>query len=144
MSVRKRRSYHAEFKKNAVLLTEDPDRAAADVADSLAIPKDMLYRWRRALSVQGKIAFPGRGNEALTDEQRDLKELQKRLQHAEMECDILKKAFLDSIDLRKRILAIYNEYNGMIRSPLLTSNLRDELLFQTFSQNSVARHRRVL
>lgn len=80
MSVRKRRSYDAEFKKNAVLLTEDPDRTVADVADSLGVPKDMLYRWRRELSVQGKIAFPGRGNEALTDEQRELKELRKRLQ----------------------------------------------------------------
>ncbi len=92
MSVRKRRSYDAEFKKNAVLLTEDPDRTVADVADSLGVPKDMLYRWRRELSVQGKIAFPGRGNEALTDEQRELKELRKRLQDAEMERDIFKKA----------------------------------------------------
>jgi len=75
-----------------VLLTEDPDRTVADVADSLGVPKDMLHRWRRELSVQGKIAFPGRGNEALTDEQRELKELRKRLQDAEMERDILKKA----------------------------------------------------
>ncbi len=103
MSVRKRRSYDVEFKKNAVLLTEDPDRTVADVADSLGIPKDMLYRWRRELSVQGAIAFPGRGNEALTDEQRELKELRKRLQDAEMERDILKKAFLDSIDQRNTL-----------------------------------------
>ncbi len=92
MSVQKRRSYDAEFKKNAVLLTEDPGRTVADVADSLGVPKDMLYRWRRELSVQGKVAFSGRGNEALTDEQRELKELRKRLQDAEMERDILKKA----------------------------------------------------
>lgn len=69
MNVRKRRSYDAEFKKKAVLLTEDPDRIVANVADSLGVLKDMLYRWRRELSVQGKIAFLGRGNEALTDEQ---------------------------------------------------------------------------
>ena len=92
MSVRKRRSYDAEIKKNAVLLTEEPDRTIADVADSLGIPKDMLYRWRRELASQAKIAFPGRGNEALTDEQRELRELRKRLQDAEMERDILKKA----------------------------------------------------
>ena len=92
MSVPKRRSYDAEFKKNAVLLTEDPDRTVLDVADSLGISKDMLYRWRRELSAQGKVAFPGRGNEALTDEQREFKELQKRLRDAEMERDILKKA----------------------------------------------------
>ena len=34
MSVRKHRSYDAEFNKNAVLPTEDTDRTVADVADS--------------------------------------------------------------------------------------------------------------
>ncbi|WP_290918133.1 transposase [Halodesulfovibrio sp.] len=50
MSVRKRRSYDTEFKKNAVLLTEDSGRTVADVADSLGVLKDMLYRWRREIS----------------------------------------------------------------------------------------------
>ena len=106
MSVRKRRSYDAEFKKNAVLLTEEPDRTVADVADvadSLGIPKDMLCRWRRELSVQGKIAFSGRGNEALTDEQRELKKLRKRLQDAEMERDIIKKLWASSAEHRNEI-----------------------------------------
>ena len=92
MTAPKRRSYDAEFKKNAVLLAQDSDRTVADVADSLGIPKDMLYRWRREFSLRGEIAFPGKGHEALTAEQREIKELRKRLQHAEMERDILKKA----------------------------------------------------
>lgn len=46
--------------------------------------------------------------------------------------------------LRKRIVAIYNEHNGMIGSPMLTSELREEVLFQNVSQARVARHMRVL
>jgi transposase-like protein len=92
MSARKRRTYDAEFKKNAVLLCDEPDRTVAGVAESLGIPKDMLYRWRRELTAQRGIAFPGHGNEALTDEQRKIRELQKRLQDSEIERDILKKA----------------------------------------------------
>jgi transposase-like protein len=91
MSVRKRRSYDTEFKKNAVLLADPPKRTVADVADNLGSPKDILYRWRRDLSVQGKVAFLGKGNEALTTEQRKLKELRKRLQDAKMERDSLNK-----------------------------------------------------
>ena len=69
MSVQKRRSYDTEFKKNAVLLANAPKRTVADVAGNLGTPKDILYRWRRDLSVQSKVAFPGKGNEALTTEQ---------------------------------------------------------------------------
>lgn len=46
--------------------------------------------------------------------------------------------------LRKRITSIYNEHNGMIGSPMLTSELRDESLFQNISQARVARHMRAL
>ncbi len=46
--------------------------------------------------------------------------------------------------LRKQILAIYNEHNGMIGSPMLTAELHDEPLFQSVSQARVTRHMRVL
>jgi putative transposase len=46
--------------------------------------------------------------------------------------------------LRKRILAIYNEHNGMIGSPKLTSELRDDPLFQNVSWARVARYMRAL
>jgi transposase-like protein len=38
------------------------------------------------------VAFSGRGNPALTDEQRRIRELEKKLKNAELERDILKKA----------------------------------------------------
>ena len=92
MSVQQRRKYDPEFKKNAVLLAEEPGRSVRDVAESLGIKIDLLYRWRRQLRDNGHIAFPGQGKMALTEEQKRIRELEKKLKDAEMEPDILKKA----------------------------------------------------
>lgn len=92
MSAHQRRKYDSEFKRNAVLLTEDPDRTVREVADSLGISADLLYQWRKRYRQQGDLAFPGNGKVALTPEQQRIQELEKRLKDAEMERDILKKA----------------------------------------------------
>jgi transposase-like protein len=92
MSVQQRRQYDPEFKKNAVLLTEEPDRSVRDVAESLGISVDLLYQWRRQYRNQGAIAFPGQGNLALTPDQKRIRELEKKLKDTEMEREILKKA----------------------------------------------------
>jgi transposase-like protein len=87
-----RRNYDSEFKRNAVMLTEEPGRTVPEVAESLGVRPDLIYRWRRELKNQDNLAFPGKGNQPLTDEQRRIKELEKKLSDAEMERDILKKA----------------------------------------------------
>ncbi len=92
MGANKRRRYDADFKRNAVNLTNDPSRKVAEVAANLGVSKDLLYSWRRQLQEQGVIAFPGNGKEALTEDQKEIKDLEKRLRDAEMERDILKKA----------------------------------------------------
>ena len=92
MSVQQRRKYDPEFKKNAVLLAEEPNRSVSDVAENLGIKVDLLYRWRRQFRDNGEIAFPGQGKIALTQEQKRIRELEKKLKDAEMERDILKKA----------------------------------------------------
>ena len=92
MSVQQRRKYDPEFKRNAVLLTEEPDRTVREVANSLGISADLLYQWRKRYRKQGEIAFPGNGKMALTAEQKRIRELEKKLKDAEMERDILKKA----------------------------------------------------
>jgi len=92
MSTYQRRKYDPEFKRNAVLLTEDPDRSVREVAESLGISADLLYQWRKRYRHQGDLAFPGNGKVALTPEQQRIQELEKRLKDAEMERDILKKA----------------------------------------------------
>ncbi|CCO23623.1 protein of unknown function [Maridesulfovibrio hydrothermalis AM13 = DSM 14728] len=39
----KRRTYDPEFKRNAVLLSEDPSRTPSEVAESLGISREILY-----------------------------------------------------------------------------------------------------
>ncbi len=92
MSVQQRRKYDPDFKRNAVLLSEDPGRTVSEVAENLGIAKDLLYRWRREHRAREGLAFPGHGREALTSQEQKIRELEKKLKDAEMERDILKKA----------------------------------------------------
>jgi transposase len=88
-----RRKYDRDFKRNAVLLCTEPGRTVAGVAENLGIGKDLLYRWRREYHLSnGKPVFPGNGVEALTDEQKRIRDLEKELRETQMERDILKKA----------------------------------------------------
>jgi transposase-like protein len=92
MSVQQRRKYDSDFKRNAVQLSKEPGRTVTGVSDNLGIGKDILYRWRREQRRKEGLAFPGNGKEALTSQQQQIRDLEKRLKDAEMERDILKKA----------------------------------------------------
>ncbi len=63
-----------------------------EICRELDIPTSVLSRWRRESDAYGRNSFPGKGNPKLTDEQREISELKKRLRDAELERDILKKA----------------------------------------------------
>jgi len=93
MNSEPRRKFDQDFKRNAVLLCEEPGRSVVDVAENLGINKDLLYRWRREYHMaNGQYVFPGNGIEALTPDQKRIRELEKKLRDTEMERDILKKA----------------------------------------------------
>jgi len=92
MSVQNRRKYDPDFKRNAVLLSEEPGRTVPEVAENLGINSDLIYRWRRQMRESGELAFPGHGKMALTPDQKRIRELEKKLKDTEMERDILKKA----------------------------------------------------
>ena len=92
MSVHHRRKYDSDFKRNAVLLSEDPGRTVSEVAENLGIASDLLYRWRREYWAKESLAFPGHGREGLTAQEQKIRELEKKLKDVEMERDILKKA----------------------------------------------------
>ena len=92
MSVQNRRKYDPDFKRNAVLLSLDPERSAAQVAEDLGISRELLYRWRKEYRRREELAFPGHGREALTPEEQRIRDLEKKLKDVEMERDILKKA----------------------------------------------------
>ena len=93
MNSEPRRKFDQDFKRNAVLLCAEPGRSVVDVAENLGINKDLLYRWRREYHrTNGQYVFPGNGIEALTPDQKRIRELEKKLRDTEMERDILKKA----------------------------------------------------
>ena len=92
MERQKRRVYDSEFKRNAVLLSLEEDRSVSQVAKNLGISKDTLYKWRHAYSANSEKAFPGNGKSSLTDEQKQIKALEKQVNDIKVERDILKKA----------------------------------------------------
>jgi len=92
MGVQNRRKYDSDFKLNAVLLSQQPGRTVSEVAKKLGINSDRIYQWKKAFNIKGQLAFPGNGKEALTEEQKKIRELEKKLKDTEMERDILKKA----------------------------------------------------
>ncbi len=93
MSKRKeRRTYDTEFKKNVVELSHEPNKSVQSVANGLGIPRESLYRWRVEFKNNGSLAFPGKGIEALTEDQKRIRELEKQLKEVEMDRNILKKA----------------------------------------------------
>ena len=86
-----KREYTAEFKQKAVELSYARGNAV-EVCRELGLNPSVLGRWRREAKKYGENSFPGKGNPKLTDEQREIAELMKKLRDVEIERDILKKA----------------------------------------------------
>ena len=66
MSVQNRRKYDSDFKRNAVLLSEEPGRTVSEVAENLGVNRELIYRWRRQMRERGELAFPGNGKIAFS------------------------------------------------------------------------------
>lgn len=87
---RSRRTYSAEFKREAVRMTLVPGRTVGEVADNLGVSRGLLQRWRSQMKAGGADAFPGNGRPKASDE--ELVRLRSELAQARQERDILKKA----------------------------------------------------
>jgi transposase-like protein len=89
MARRKRRTFTAQFKADAVRLVTTGGKTIAEVTKQFDLTETALRGW-----VKRGEADAGRGPpDALTTAERaELIELRKRLKRAEMERDILKKA----------------------------------------------------
>ena len=85
-----RRKYDAAFKAEVIQMIAD-GRSVADVARSLGIGENIIYRWRqKALGLNG--AVPQSGAPPAQVSLSEHLALQKRLRELEVERDILKKA----------------------------------------------------
>jgi transposase len=88
---RRKKNYSVEFKKKALELSFARG-SVTQICEELDIPTSVLSRWQRESCEYGKNSFPGRGKPKLTDEQREISELRKKLRNSELENQILKKA----------------------------------------------------
>jgi transposase len=90
MMTKKRRTYSREFKLDAVRLAETSDESMAQIERNLGITEGCLRKWRSRLAADGESAFPGHGN--LPPDQERVRQLERQLEIARQERDILKKA----------------------------------------------------
>ena len=90
MMSEKRRTYTAEFKREAVELVTEHGYKLTEAARNLGLNINMLRRWKQELTTHKNGAFPGNGR--LTPEQEELRRLRDENKRLRMERDILKKA----------------------------------------------------
>jgi len=105
MSVIKKR--YTKSEKMAIVLESQEDGVVIeDLAHRYAVHENTIRRWRKEYSVYNTNAFPGKGNEILTEEQREIKQLRKDLKEAQLANEILKKAMgIISSPNRKNLLS---------------------------------------
>ena len=96
MTSKTRRTFTDEFKREAVSLLAGSGRPLTQVAAELGIQPSMLRAWRgNRTMAAGLVSLPARPGGATavpSAEQAEIRHLQKELDRARMERDILKKA----------------------------------------------------
>jgi transposase len=84
----KRRKYDASFKEEVLKMVFN-GRGVSEVAQSLGIGENLIYRWKSRYQKQHFVAASRIEDISLTEEQQVL---HRRIKELEMERDILKKA----------------------------------------------------
>ena len=96
MKVQRNRRFSIEFKRLAVERSLRSQRSVREVAGTLGVHPNMLSRWRAELTRRDKndpAAVPNEGPEKSAKElARENRLLKKKLDRAELENEILKKA----------------------------------------------------
>ncbi|MDH2433271.1 transposase [Pokkaliibacter sp. MBI-7] len=88
---KRRQSFTPEFKLEAVSLVTEKGYSVTEACQALGIGPTALRRWIKQVERE-QHGVVRSGSQALTPEQRQIQELQKRIQRLEMEKEILKKA----------------------------------------------------
>lgn len=84
----RRRTFSAEFKREAVGLVRSSGQSASQVARDLGINSSVLTRWVREAQGEGSKAFPGHGR----PRDEELAALKRELVRVKKERDFLKEA----------------------------------------------------
>ena len=89
-----RKTFTAEFKLDAIKLAKSNGNIE-ETARNLGIGAGALHRWIRQQKqheAEGRPTFTGKGKPALTEQEARIKQLERDLEIARQERDILKKA----------------------------------------------------
>lgn len=84
----RRRTFSAEFKREAVGLARSSDQSTSQVARDLGISANVLTRWVREARAEGPKAFPGQG----TPRDEEVAALKRELARVKKERDFLREA----------------------------------------------------
>jgi transposase len=85
-----RKNFDPQFRLDAAQLVVDQGYSIKEACESMGVSKSSMESWVRQLKQERQGQAP-RGA-AMTEEQRKIKELEKRIRQIEMEKEILKKA----------------------------------------------------
>ena len=88
--MKKRRTFSAEYRHDAVRLVLEQGYPQAEAARSLGIGCTAISRWVQEFNANGDEAFPGHGN--LPPSAAELKRLERENKQLRLEREILKKA----------------------------------------------------
>ncbi len=86
----RRRKYDASFKEEVLKMVFN-GRGVSEVAQSLGIGENLIYRWKSRYQKQHSVSASGTAHSAASEEQQAL---HRRIKELEMERDILKKALV--------------------------------------------------
>lgn len=87
-----RKHYTKEEKLLIVNESLEPGSDLKYIAKKYDIHPNTLGKWRHDFTVYKDGAFPGNGNKLLTEHEREIVDLKKKLRESELQNEILKKA----------------------------------------------------
>lgn len=85
-----RKNFDPQFRLDAAQLVVDQGYTIKQASESMGVSKTSMENWVRQLKQERQGKTPK--GAAMTEEQRKIKELEKRIRQIEMEKEILKKA----------------------------------------------------
>ncbi len=85
------KTYPREFKLEAIRLMDKSDRPTSEIAMSLGIRRNQLYKWKEQMTKKGDVPSAKRGRPKKAD-QSEMTTLRQEVKRLKEEVEILKKA----------------------------------------------------
>ena len=86
---KEQKTYTAEFKREAVRLTQTSGKPITHIARESGISDTSIHQWRKELAEHSSEAFPGSGHQ--TSQEEEVRRLKRELEVVKQERDIRKK-----------------------------------------------------